>query len=308
MRLKSILSAGLPILFCITATWANTDERMWSFNSGEKLRAAQMSYDSESGEVILLINDEDQRTIKFNELSPIDQAWLVEWNQIEQEMDVLIDVLGGRFEHYVAEGEFTTDFYVYYPTICETDSTRPMLILFNAGGKAARYLKQFVEVAERHGIVTVACAGFYNTKNDEEDPVMLLRFKELLPVIEATVPHDPKRVFMGGNSGGAMRAYNYTAQIDRPWAGVYANAGWMGGYDYYDWPYPSGMRIAMVNGNNDHANRWLERDGKLLSSKGNTVVVFSFDGGHQPAPPKSRSKALEWLINEGGIYDGSPAP
>ena len=108
---------------------------------------------------------------------------------------------------------------------------------------------------------------------------------------------------MGGNSGGAMRAYNYTAQVDRPWAGVYANAGWMGGYDYYDWPYPSGMRIAMVNGNNDHANRWLERDGKLLSSKGNKVVVFSFDGGHQPAPPKSRSKALEWLINESGNYD-----
>lgn len=303
MHLKSVLLFSLITTLCTTFVWANTDERVWTFKSGQKLRAAQQSYDSESGEIILLINDTEERMVKFEALSPIDQAWLVEWDQIEQEMDVLIDALGGRFEHYVAEGEFTTDFYVYYPVICETNKTRPMLILFNAGGKAARYLKQFVEAAELHGIVTVACAEFYNTKNDECDSEMLKRFQELLPIIEATVPHDPKRVFMGGNSGGAMRAYNYTAQIDRPWAGVYANAGWLGGYDYYDWPYPSGMRIAMVNGNNDHANRWLERDGKLLGSKGNKVVVFSFDGGHQPAPPKSRSKALEWLINEGGNYN-----
>ena len=303
MRLKSILSFSLIITTCITSAWANTDERGWTFKSGQKLRAAQLSYDSETGAIILLINNKEERVIKFDDLSPIDQAWLVEWNQIEQEMDILIDTLGGHFEHYVAEGEFTTDFYVYYPTVCETYKNRPMLILFNAGGKAGRYLKTFVEAAELHGIVTVACAEFYNTIDDESDPEMLKRFQELLPIIEATVPHDPKRVFMGGNSGGAMRAYNYTAQVDRPWAGVYANAGWMGGYDYYDWPYPSGMRIAMVNGNNDHANRWLERDGKLLSSKGNKVVVFSFDGGHQPAPPKSRSKALEWLINESGNYD-----
>jgi hypothetical protein len=303
MSFKTILSFSLIMTLCVVSAWANTDERVWTFKSSQTLRAAQQSYDSESGEIVLLINDKEERLIKFEDLSPIDQAWLIEWNQIEQEMDILIDMLGGSFEHYVAEGEFTTDFYVYYPTVCEMNKNRPMLILFNAGGKAARYLKQFVEAAELQGIVTVACSEFYNTKNDEGDPEMLKRFQELLPIIEATVPHDPERVFMGGNSGGAMRAYNYTAQVDRPWAGVYANAGWMGGYDYYDWPYPSGMRIAMVNGNNDHANRWLERDWKLLGSKGNKVVLFSFDGGHQSAPPKSRSKALEWLINEGGNYD-----
>jgi predicted esterase len=303
MLFKTATATCILSVLSTASILANTDERTWTFKSGEKTRAAQMSYDNESGDVVLLLDDTEQRVVKFETLSPIDQAWLVEWDQIEQEMDILINHLGGRFEHYVAEGRFTTDFYVYYPTVCETNRNRPMLILFNAGGKAARYLKQFVEAAERHGIVTVACAGFYNTKNDEGDPEMLKRFQELLPVIEDTVPHDPARVFMGGNSGGAMRAYNYSAQIDRPWAGIYANAGWLGGYDYYDWPYPAGMRIAMVNGNNDHANRWLERDGKLLSSKGNTVVLFSFDGGHQPAPPKSRSKALEWLINEGGLPD-----
>ncbi len=303
MKLQALLSIALISIFCARGVHANTDERTWTLRSGEKIRAAQLSCDMETGEVLLLIHDSEERIVRFDDLSPIDQAWLIEWSQIDQEMDVLIGAIGGRFEHYVAEGEFVTDFYAYLPSACETNRNRPLLILFNAGGKAARYLKLFVEAAEVHGIAVVACSEFYNTPNDEGDAEMLKRFQELLPIIEATVPHDPKRLFMGGNSGGAMRAYNYTAQIDRPWAGVYANAGWLGGYAYYDWPYPSGMRIAMVNGNNDHANRWLERDGNLLSSKGNNVALFSFDGGHQSAPPKSRLKALEWLINEGGAYD-----
>lgn len=305
MRLYTTSLIALILAFFVQTTSANTDEREWTFKSGEKIRAAQLSYDTETGEVILLIEDSKEKSIQFKDLSPIDQAWLIEWSQIEKEMDALIEHLGGRFEHYLVEGtEFTTDTYVYYPTICETNNTRPMLILFNASGNAARYLKQFVNVAEVHGIVTVACAEFYNTKNDEQDPEMLRRFKELLPIIEANIPHDPKRMFMGGNSGGAMRAYNYSAKIDRPWAGIYANGGWLGGYDYYDWDYPSGMRVAMINGNNDHAaNNWLERDGKVLSEKGNKIGLFSFEGGHQPAPATSRSKALEWMINEGGVYD-----
>jgi len=281
----------------------NTDERVWTFKSGEKLRAAQLSFETESGEIVMLINNNEKRTIQFNDLSPIDQAWLVEWSQVEQEMDAFIGALGGTFEHRVAKGdEFETDYFIYTPASISTNANRPLLILFNAGGRAARYIKKFADAAELHGITVICSPQFLNSTDDEINDVMSRRFLEMLPIIEAKVPHDPKRLFMGGNSGGAMRAYGYTAEIDRPWAGIYANAGWLGGYDYYDLPYPGGMRIAMINGNNDHANRWLERDGKLLMSKGNEVAVFSFEGGHQPAPPKSRSKALEWLINENGQY------
>jgi hypothetical protein len=113
-------------------------------------------------------------------------------------------------------------------------------------------------------------------------------------------PVRSESVSNGWNLESRIDTDNYSAQINRPWAGIYANGGWLGGYDYYDWPYPGGMRIVMVNGNNDHSSRWLERDSQLLGSKGNNVVLFSFDGGHQAAPPKTRIKALKWLINEGG--------
>ena len=302
MGIKHLHLWVLVIVLTAFTSSANTDERIWKLRTGEKIRAEQLSYDRETGEVMLLIKDTEQRPVSFDDLSPIDQAWIVEWDQIEQEMDVLIDALGGRFEHYAAEGDlFTTDFYVYFPSGFIETEKRPMLILFNAGGKAARYMKKFIDAAELHNIILVACDSFRNTgDNPTLEGEMRQRFGELLPIIEATVPHDPKRIFMGGNSGGAWRAYHYSAWFNRPWAGIYANAGWLGGYKYYNEPYPDGMRIAMVNGNNDHANRWLERDGKLLMSKGNNVAVFSFEGGHQPAPPKSRSKALEWLINEKG--------
>lgn len=287
-------------LFLAASASANTDERTWTLSSGETFRAAQISYDSDSGEVLFMMADSEKRIIPILDLSEKDQQWLKGWAEIEKEMDLLVERLGGRFVHEVAEGKYTTDFYVYYPTAFETNKNLPLLILFNAGGDGSGYVKHFAEAAEECGVVVVGCDSFYNTKNDEEDPEMLERFKELLPVIEATVPHNPQRVFMGGNSGGAMRAYNYSAQIDRPWAGIYANAGWLGGYDYYGWSYPSGMRVAMVNGNNDHANRWLERDIKLLESRGSKVVLFSFDGGHQSPSPKTCIKALKWLINEDG--------
>tara|TARA_A100001015_G_C15009612_1_gene722348 strand:+ start:106 stop:1056 length:951 start_codon:yes stop_codon:yes gene_type:complete len=303
--IKLVVTNVFFLLF-LTIANANTDERYWTLQSGEKIKAEQLSYDSQSGQVVLLIDDKKEYKLQLDELSPIDQAWIVEWDQIEREMNVLIQTLGGKFEHYTAKEEkYSTDFYVYYPSIYEINKMRPMLLLFNAGGKITRYVKQFIESCERHGIIVVGCGSFRNSDdNPELEDEMRKRFAELLPIIESTVPHDPKRLFMGGNSGGAWRAYHYSAWFDRPWAGIYANAGWLGGMKYYEEQYPAGMRIAMVNGNNDHStNYYLIPDGKLLESKGNIVAVFSFEGGHQSAPPKSRSKALEWLINENGIYD-----
>jgi poly(3-hydroxybutyrate) depolymerase len=301
--MRQALFAIIIGLSLAASVFANTDERIWTLNSGEKLRAAQLRYDSESGEVLFAVNADERRTVQFEDLSEEDRLWLKEWLAVEKEMDLLVQRLGGRFVHEVAEGVYTTDFYIYYPAAFETNKNLPMLILFNASGKASSYVKNFAEAAEEHGIVVVGCASFFNTTDASLEDDMTERFKELLPIIEATVPHDPSRVFMGGNSGGAMRAYSYTAEVDRPWAGIYANAGWLGGYDFYGLPYPSNMRIAMVNGRKDHANRWLERDRKLLTLRGNVTRLFSFDGGHEKATPEKRSEALKWLISGDGAEE-----
>ncbi|MBC7980523.1 MAG: hypothetical protein H7Y36_08175, partial [Armatimonadetes bacterium] len=128
---------------------------------------------------------------------------------------------------------------------------------------------------------------------------MLERFTALLPQIEATVPHDENRMFMGGVSGGAWRSYHYSAQVPRPWAGIFADGGWLGGRIYYHLPYPR-MRVAMVNGDKDTAaNRYVDPDTTRLQQSGCVVSVHAFEGGHQLAPPSVQEKALRWLLSDG---------
>jgi predicted esterase len=127
---------------------------------------------------------------------------------------------------------------------------------------------------------------------------MFSAFQELLPQIEAKVAHDPNRIFMGGVSGAALRAYMYSAKISRPWAGIFANGGWLGGSENYDLPYPK-MRVAMLNGDKDNgANHYLNPDTAVLQKAGCAVSVHAFEGGHQLAPPSVQTKAMRWLLGK----------
>jgi predicted esterase len=103
---------------------------------------------------------------------------------------------------------------------------------------------------------------------------------------------------MGGVSGGAARAYSHSVEIPRPWAGIFANGGWLGGRQTYNRAYPP-MRVAMVNGDKDDAaNLYLDADSGVLMKAGSIVSVHAFEGGHQLAPPSVQAKALRWLLGE----------
>ena len=84
---------------------------------------------------------------------------------------------------------------------------------------------------------------------DEELGVAM--FTELLPEIEKTVTHDPEFLYMGGFSGGAYRSYEYSAKFDRPWKGIVACGGWIGGGERLDMKFAKGMAVAMINGKGD---------------------------------------------------------
>ncbi|MDE0836854.1 MAG: hypothetical protein OSA84_10935 [Akkermansiaceae bacterium] len=132
--------------------------------------------------------------------------------------------------------------------------------------------------------------------NPEREAEMLQRFTAILPQIEAAVPHDEKRMFMGGTSGGAWRSYHYSAQVPRPWAGILASGGWLGGEQWYDLPYPR-MRVAMVNGDKDYAAIGvMKKDTEVLHRADSVVSVHAFEGGHQMPPPSVLTKALRWLL------------
>ncbi len=298
------------VFMCLTRLSANTDERVWTLESGKSFRAELVRYDEAAGKVVLKLNNNAENQIfDANEFSVVDRAWLTEWLEFEESLDAKLKTLGGRVEHLVTTGQYPTDLFVYYPTARQQSGPLPGLILFHPGGKAGRHLKRHMEAGEKTGLVLIACGSFRNESTEAEAQANEERFKEIFPQILQRVAVDPNRLFLGGTSGGALRAYRQSALIKHHWAGIYANGGWLGGEENYNLPYPSGMRVVMVNGNQDAAaNYYVKPDGAVLTKAGNLVGVISFEGGHQEPPVRSQIMAFNWLLGQEDSPATKPSP
>jgi hypothetical protein len=303
MSLRAFLFAGLLVISSVVGCLANSEVRGWTLADGHKVNAELLGYDAAAGLVKLRIAERDEKVIRFDTLSPSDQAWVVEWVAFGQELDALLAKQGGEFLHFISQGVYPTGYHVYYPPGVKEGPPSPVIIFFDPSGQGERYVKRYIEAAAKAKIVVIGLDEFRNTPGpdaDELDAQFLERFKELLPQIQATVRYDPARVFLGGTSGGAQRAFGYTAMINAPWAGVFSNVGWLGrDKEDIERPFPPGMRIAMVNGNKDSgAAHYAERDSKILVNRGSVVGFFSFEGAHQLPPPSSQLKAIRWLLGQ----------
>ncbi len=294
-----------PAKFCLlilltiaSITHANTDLRRWELADGEKLYAELVSYDPESGVVHLKLDEKEDKKFQFDDFGTIDKAWLVEWSEFEQRLASQIKDMGGRFEHITTTGNHPTDLFVYYPSAAlTTPSQFPALILFNAGGKAGRFLLRHIEAAEASSLILISMGQFRNTHEQADEDKLVQRWNEVFPQVLQEVEFNEEKLFMGGSSGGASRAFDFATQTDYAWAGIYSSGGWLGGRENYDRDYPDNMRVVMVNGNNDKAaNSWVEPDSEILRKHNCEVVLISFEGGHQVPPTASQIKAFNWLL------------
>lgn len=296
--MKSLLVSLLLFASSLIALGSNT-MREWKTNSGTIYTADLVSYDEASKVVELRLKNDSVIRVAYDDFSVIDRAWLLEWTEFAEEMEAKLKEMGGVLTRHTGKGKFAIDYWVYQPPLADTATAvkPPMMILFHPNGNGHREIIRYFEAAKATGLTLVSCDYFRNTPKDIEDPVMLERFKELLPQIEETVPHDPKRMFMGGCSGGSMRSFQYSAQVTRPWAGIYSNCGWLGGEMWYHLPFPA-MRVAMVNGNQDPRGDYhLQRDTARLHKAGCKVTVHMFEGGHQVPPASVQEKAFRWLLS-----------
>ncbi|MGB6223291.1 hypothetical protein [Haloferula sp.] len=285
-------------LCLITGVYANAEIRDWKLKDGTELRGEIDDVD-ETAETVTLKGDQGKVVVvPLDSLSALDRAWVLQWIEFAEELGDAAEKFGGRIEHYEGKGETTTTpFHVYHPSgDIPVGTARPMMILFSANGKGIRFLLRHIKAAEEVKMTLVACDVF---RNHMEERDSIRRFRELLPIIRATVPHDPERDFMGGSSGGAWRSFNLSSDLpDETWTGVYSNGGWLGGEKNWNRDYPA-MRVAMVNGDEDKAaNAWLDRDIEILQEHDCTVAVVAFEGGHQVPPPSVQVKAFKWLLGE----------
>ncbi len=287
---------------------ANDQMRPWVLTSGENIQAEITGFDEATHTVTL--QSPDGKTLTFDEakFSTIDRAWILQWVEQDEEARAMLGKIGGTVTRYTTSGDFATTYSVYVPaTIPAADGTKPpLLFLFHPGGHGSRVIYRYVESAAALGVTLVSFDYFQNTNNDpKREAEMLKRFTAILPQIEAAVPHDEKRMFMGGVSGGAWRSFHYSAQVPRPWAGVLSIGGWLGGEEWYDLPYPR-LRVAMVYGDKDHAKRVIEKDTEVLHHAGSEVSVHAFEGGHQMSPPSVTTKALRWLLESEPTAEAAP--
>lgn len=291
-----------PLIFLLLSlshfTYANDQMRNWTFASGEKMQAEIIGFD-ESARIVTL-QSPDGKSIKRDEseFTTIDRAWILQWMEQFEEAQALLAKIGGTVTRHTTDGAFATTYSVYVPATGPDaiGAKPPLLFLFHPGGQGGRVIYRYIETAATLGVTLVSFDHFQNTGNDpEREAEMLQRFTAILPQIEATVPHDEDRMFMGGVSGGAWRAFHYSAQVPRPWAGILSIGGWLGGEQWYDLPYPR-LRVAMVYGDKDPAKRVIEKDTEILQRAGSIVSVHAFEGGHQMSPPTVTTKSLRWLL------------
>lgn len=301
----------LPFALCGLLNIANANDQMrdWTLASGKKQQAEILSYDESNKLVTLRLPDQTEVRFSEQELSAIDRAWILQWVEQDEEARAMLAKIGGTVTEHAGTGKFKTDYAVYHPPAAASGAKLPMLILFHPGGNGRRTIYKYIESAAAVGITLVSLDYFRNTGDDSaKEAEMLECFTELLPQIEATVAHDEKRIFMGGTSGGAWRAYHFSARIDRPWAGILAAGGWLGGRKYYHLDYPR-LRVAMVNGDKDAAaNQYIDPDTAVLQKAGSIVSVHAFEGGHQMPPPAVQEKALRWLLSAEGEVPAEAVP
>ena len=190
-----------------------------------------------------------------------------------------------------SDGPHDVTYHVYYPTTFNPAKPPAMLIVFSPGGSGKDILNAVRAACEDVGWIGVGCDVF---RNNVSESILDPKWAELLPAIEKSVPHDPDLLYLGGMSGGALRAYDYSETTVRPWKGVLVFGGWLGGRQALR--CPKKMLVARLNGDKDaNALAASENEIGILEKARATVKDFTFPGGHVIAPPNVTLEAVRWL-------------
>ena len=300
--------AGLLLSAVSPFVLADADKREWTAAEGGGTFTGSLVEVAADGKVRLRLNDDQVVSYDPSYFSDVDRAWLVTWAEANAELDEVVKNAPGTLTRYEAKGEFTTEYYVYEPSDAGPVVQRPVLLLFNPTAKAQQYIKHFIIPAEESKMMVITLGYFHNVSLtdplvDVKEAPLSRRFGEVWRDIQNKIEFDMNRVFMGGTSGGGRRAYSYTWQYPRNWAGIWDNGGVIGGDGLRAHDFPDNMRVVIVNGNQDRANNaHVAKDTAVLKANKAKVALISFEGGHQLPPPDKITQSFNWLLGKDETY------
>ncbi len=269
----------------------HAEPRAWANREGKVIQAEFVSYDPVTKKVTLKLSSGKLPVLALDTLSDADQAWLAERQRASEERSASLRAISGKTVSYQSEGAEAVSYHVYYPTSFSAEAPPAMIIMFSPGGGGKGILGSVKAACEALGWVGAGCDFF---KNNTDEAELDRKWQEVLPHIEKTVLHDGELLYLGGMSGGALRAYDYSESTARPWKGVLAFGGWLGGKQTLN--CAPKMAVAIVNGDGDkNANSSMVSDLPVLEKERCLVKSFTFPGGHVIAPPAVVLEAMQWL-------------
>ncbi|MFZ4594431.1 MAG: glutathione binding-like protein [Verrucomicrobiaceae bacterium] len=251
--------------------WASGSS--WTDRQGRTIQAEYVSFDPALLKVKLRLSNGTEPVLDLARLCDEDQAWIREHQRQAEEAVAKLKANAGKELSFKSDGPEAVGYHVYFPSSFDGSRLMPLLIVFSPGGNGKGMLGSVKMACEKLGWIGVGCDAF---KNGVSESALDPKWQEVLPHIEKTVPHDPDLMYLGGMSGGALRSYDYAEVTVRPWKGVLAFGGWLGGTKALG--CPPQMAVAQVKAHAAQKVRLLleQIDAQLASHQGPWLMGDSY--------------------------------
>ncbi|MBC7863152.1 MAG: hypothetical protein IAF38_09270 [Bacteroidia bacterium] len=191
-------------------------------------------------------------------------------------------------EKVICDNDPRFSYALYLPKNYNEKELYPLLFLFDAHAKGTLPLEKYKTLADEFGFM-LACS------NESKNGIASALYEEIktaaLEDLKQKVRVDPKRIYLGGFSGGARVAINLTV-ADPSIAGVLSNSA---GFEPSRAPLRNEMAIIGLTGNEDF--NWMEQNKteRSLDAYLFPHYLVEFDGKHAWAPEAAMKRALVFL-------------
>jgi predicted esterase len=197
---------------------------------------------------------------------------------------------GGVSDRVVCRDRPGQSYALFLPTAYASDRPAPILYLLDARGRALHALEPFRAAAEAYGWIL---ASSYNSRSDTKDDPNTPALQAMWHDTHARLAIDPRRVYLGGLSGGGRAAVALADHAQKQIAGVIGC-----GAGLADEKMPlQGLPFLYFGTVGDRDFNYYEMralDAALERARAaHRIEVFA--GGHDWPPSEVAARAIAWM-------------
>ena len=185
------------------------------------------------------------------------------------------------------------EYGVYLPSAYDPASKEgyPVLYTFSLGGGGM--VEDFRAIAEESKMIVI---GHLESRNGGNADVIGASTYAIIHDVTKRLCIDPSAQFAAGFSGGATVAYGFCKYNAPLLAGVFAAGGWLGASFEEHW-FLKDLLVARSCGKGDAgALGYVNRDRDYMKKFNVKIKDWSFDGGHEMPPERTKKEIIAWLL------------